>query len=200
MKVLFQSLLLLFSFALVFLWEQTPLVDFTLEIIGLLIGFFILVSFARSRYGKQFTFGGALGIFVLNTIILLLVFATGGFSSAFFFLLYFIIFALVFVFEPYTIIAFCIGVVLIFLPIAIKGDIPGNFIKLGSIILISPLALFFGLEYQKTDAEQEAKLKKSAEKIEEDIEEVIESEGNLSKKDKEKLEDVIDEAEKLRKT
>jgi len=133
-------------------------------------------------------------MFILNTIILLFVFSTGGLSSGFFFLLYFVVFALVFVFEPYTIIAFTIGIVLIFIPEAIKGDVVGNFIRLGSIILISPLAFFFGREYKKSGEREDA-----IESIEKDVKEVIKKEKvNLSKEDLEKLSDVVEETEKLR--
>ncbi len=200
MKVLLQSLLLLLSFALVFVWTNSPLAEFTVQIIGVLIGMYIVASFAGARRGKKLSFGGAFGIFSLNTIILLFIFATGGMSSSFFFLIYFIIFALVFVFEPYTIVSFCIGAVLLLLPIALKDDITGNIIKLASIILISPLALFFGREYQKSGQDEEEVKEKAAERIKEDVEEVIESEkGRINKKDMDKLEDAVIEADKIKK-
>ena len=202
MRVLLQSLLLLFSFALVFIWQQTSLSSYTLPIIGFLVVVFIISSFATSKGGKQISLGGPLGIFILNTIILLFVFSTGGLSSGFFFLLYFVVFALVFVFEPYTIIAFAIGIVLIFIPEAIKGDIFGNFIKLGSIVLISPLAFFFGREYKKSGEDIEKikeKTEEAAEKIQSEVEDVLEEEKpKLKKEDVEKLEEVIEETEKLR--
>ncbi|MEK7502319.1 MAG: hypothetical protein AAB609_02235 [Patescibacteria group bacterium] len=194
MRVLLQSLLLLFSFALVFLWQASPLSSYTLPIIGFLIIVYVVSSLATTKKGKQISLGGPLGMFILNTIILLFVFSTGGLSSGFFFLLYFVVFALVFVFEPYTIIAFTIGIVLIFIPEAIKGDAVGNFIRLGSIILISPLAFFFGREYKKSGEREDA-----IESIGKDVEEVIKKEKvNLSKEDLEKLSDVVEETEKLR--
>ena len=202
MRVLLQSLLLLFSFALVFIWQQTPLSSYTLPIIGFLVVVFIVSSFATSKGGKQISLGGPLGMFILNTVILLFVFSTGGLSSGFFFLLYFVVFALVFVFEPHTIIAFTIGIVLVFIPDAIKGDVVGNFIRLGSIILISPLAFFFGREYKKSGEDVEEikeKTEATAEKIESEVEDVLEEEKpKLKKKDVEKLEEVIEETEKLR--
>jgi len=194
MRVLLQSLLLLFSFALVFIWQVSPLSSYTLPIIGFLIIVYIISSLATTKRGKQISLDGPLGMFILNTIILLFVFSTGGLSSGFFFLLYFVVFALVFVFEPYTIIAFTIGIVLIFIPEAIKGDVVGNFIRLGSIILISPLAFFFGREYKKSGEREDA-----IESIEKDVKEVIKKEKvNLSKEDLEKLSDVVEETEKLR--
>ncbi|OGH14044.1 MAG: hypothetical protein A3H50_03300 [Candidatus Levybacteria bacterium RIFCSPLOWO2_02_FULL_37_10] len=194
MRVLLQSFLLLFSFALVFLWQASPLSSYTLPIIGFLIVIYIVSSLAQTKKGKQISLGGPLGMFVLNTIILLFVFSTGGLSSGFFFLLYFVVFALVFVFEPYTIIAFAIGIVLTFMPEAIKGDVVGNFIRLGSIILISPLAFFFGREYKKSGEQEE-----TIETIKKDVKDVIKKEGKkLSREDLEKLSDVVEETEKLR--
>ena len=107
------------------------------------------------------------------------------------------------VFEPYTIIAFAIGIVLIFIPEAIKGDVIGNFIRLGSIVLISPLAFFFGKEYKKSGEDIEKikeKTEVAAETIEREVEDVLQEEkANLKKKDVEKLEEVIEETKKLRK-
>lgn len=193
MRVLLQSLLLLFSFALVFIWQQTPLSSYTLPIIGFLVVVFIVSSFATSKGGKQISLGGPLGIFILNTVMLLFVFSTGGLSSGFFFLLYFVVFALVFVFEPYTIIAFTIGIVLVFIPDAIRDDVVGNFIRLGSIVLISPLAFFFGKEYKKSGEREEA-----IESIGKDLKEVVEKEKEkISPEDLDKLSQVVEETEKL---
>ena len=203
MRVLLQSLLLLFSFALVFIWQASPISSYTIPIIGFLIVVYIISSLATTKRGKQIALDGPLGMFILNTIILLLVFSTGGLFSGFFFLLYFVVFALVFVFEPYTIIAFAIGIVLIFIPEAIKGDVIGNFIRLGSIVLISPLAFFFGKEYKKSGEDIEKikeKTEVAAETIEREVEDVLQEEkANLKKKDVEKLEEVIEETKKLRK-
>jgi len=193
MRVLLQSLLLLFSFALVFIWQQTPLSSYTLPIIGFLAAVFIVSSLATTKKGKQISLGGPLGMFILNTVILLFVFSTGGLSSGFFFLLYFVVFALVFVFEPYAIIAFAIGIVLVFIPEAIKGDVVGNFIKLGSIVLISPLAFFFGVEYKKSGEREDV-----IESIGKDVKEVVEKEKEkLSPEDLNKLSQVVEETEKL---
>jgi len=80
------------------------------------------------------------------------------------------------------------------MPEAIKGDVVGNFIRLGSIILISPLAFFFGREYKKSGEQEE-----TIETIKKDVKDVIKKEGKkLSREDLEKLSDVVEETEKLR--
>ena len=92
MRVLLQSLLLLFPLLLSFMAGKS---SFFLHspIIGFLIIVYV-VSFLLQQKGKQISLGGPLGMFILNTIILLFVFSTGGLSSGFF-LLYFVVFALV---------------------------------------------------------------------------------------------------------
>ncbi|MDP3988563.1 MAG: hypothetical protein Q8P80_05480 [Candidatus Levybacteria bacterium] len=142
-------------------------------------------------------------IFILNTIILLFIVSTGGFTSSLFFLLYFVAFGIAFVFEPATVFVFVIGAIAFFLQDALKDDVTRNMIMLGSLALISPLAFFFGKEYRMEEkAEQkigqlEEKEKQVAEKIDEDVKKVIQNE-HLSQEGEEKLIDVIKETETLR--
>jgi hypothetical protein len=151
MKFLWQSFLLLLSFGLVFVWQQSPLSNFTIQIMGFLILVYLISSFVAGKRLKQISLGGSFGMFLLNTGVFLFIFSTGGISSGFFFLIYLALFATVFVFEPAVVAAFLTGAVLIFLPDALKNDVAGNFIRLGSLILVSPLAFLFGREYRKED-------------------------------------------------
>ncbi len=168
MKFLLQSLSLLLSFVLVFIWQQTPLSGYTIQIIGFLTIIYLISSFVTSKKIKQISLGGPLEMFVLNIIILLFVFATGGISSNFFFLLYFLLFALVFVFQPETIVSFLIGIILLFLPDTLRDDVMNNFIRIGSLILVSPLAYFFGKGYQKaSNQKKETEKNKTKETIDE---------------------------------
>jgi hypothetical protein len=206
MKLVLQALVLILSFVIVFIWGQTPLSDYTVQILGFLVVLYLIVS-ARKK-GKGFlTMGGEgpWGIFILNTIILLLIFATGSISSSLFFLLYFLGFGIAFVFEPPAIFVFIVGAVLVFLPDALKGDTFGNFIKVGSLLLISPLAYFFGREYRKSDKQEDdiqaldERTKEAADTISEDIEEVVKNEKqNLKQEDMEKLNEILEETDDLR--
>jgi hypothetical protein len=206
MKIVFQSLVLILSFVFVFVWKETPLINYTVALSGVLIVAYILLS-ARKK-GKGFLdMGGEgpWGIFFLNTIILLLIFSTGGIDSILFFLLYFLGFGIAFVFEPAVTFVFVLGVILVFVPDAIKGDLLVNSLKLGSLLLISPLAFFFGKEYRKTDKQDETiealeeRTKEAADTIAEDIEEVIKDEKETLKgADMEKLNEILEETEDLR--
>lgn len=206
MKILLQSLVLVLSFVFVFVWKETPLVNYTVALSGVLIILYILVS-ARKK-GKGFLeMGGEgpWGIFFLNTVILLLIFSTGAIDSTLFFLLYFLGFGVAFVFEPVVTFVFVLGVILVFIPDVIKGDLLVNSLKLGSLLLISPLAFFFGSEYRKNDKQTteiealEERTKDAADTIAKDLEEVIKDEkASLKSEDMEKLNEILEETEDLR--
>lgn len=206
MEFVLQALILILSFTIAFVWHQTPLSAFTVPLVGAMITLYILLS-ARKK-GKGFlTMGGEgpWGIFFLNTVILLLIFSTGSIDSVLFFLLYFLMFGIAFVFEPTLIFVFVLGVIMIFAPDAIKGDLLTNGLKLGSLLLISPLAYFFGRQFRQTDKQDETieameeRAKEAADAISEDIEEVIKDEkANLKSEDVDKLNEVLEETEDLR--
>ncbi|MCL5435291.1 MAG: hypothetical protein M1405_02795 [Patescibacteria group bacterium] len=206
MRFILQALVLILSFVLVFVWQNTPLSGYTVQILGVLVVVYLIISARRKGQGFLTMGGeGPWGIFILNTIILLLVFATGSISSSLFFLLYFLGFGIAFVFEPPAIFIFIVGAVLVFLPDALRGDAFGNFIKVGSLLLISPLVYFFGREYRKSDKEEadiealEERTKEAADTISEDVEEVIKDEkANLKEQDVQKLNEILEETEDLR--
>lgn len=206
MKIVLQALVLILSFVFVFVWKETPLVNYTVALSGALIVLYILFS-ARNK-GKGFVqMGGEgpWGIFFLNTVILLLISSTGGIDSVLFFLLYFLCFGIAFAFEPVVIFVFVLGAILVFIPEALKGDLLVNLLKLGSLLLISPLAFFFGNEYRNNDKENEAivaleeRTKDAADTISKDLEEVIKDEkDSLKDEDMEKLNEILEETEDLR--
>lgn len=205
MKFVFQSLTLLASFVLIFAWEQTGLSDFTVQALAGLIVVYILITFIRRKRHPHEAFGGPLDIFILNTAIFLLIYLTNDIISPLFFLLYFLGFGITFIFEPATVFVFAVCTVVIFLPEAMKNTSLESFIKLGSLLLISPLAFFFGQEYKDQDkevAKREAlqeRSKEAADTIAHDVKEVIVSEDkNLKPKDVEKLNDILEETEDLR--
>ncbi len=187
---------------MVFIWNNSGLSEQTVPILGLLVLIYLILS-ARKK-GKAFlTMGGdgPLGIFILNSVILLLIFSTGSIDSPLFFLLYFLAFGIAFVFEPLTVFVFTIGTISILLPSA--GNNSENLLLLGSLLLISPLAYFFGREYRKSDkkdAEVEAIRERSefaADEISKDVEEVL-KDKNLDSKDIERLNEILEETDDLR--
>jgi hypothetical protein len=201
-----QAFVLVLSFLCIFLWQNTPLSGYTTPILGLLIVVYFAMSFRKK--GKEFlNFGGEnpLGVFVLNTLIFIIVFSTGSVNSVLFFLLYFLAFGVAFVFEPSVTFVFVLGAILIFVPDILKGDLTTNLLKVGSLLLISPLAYFFGEEYRKNDAEEteiealDERAKEAADTISADIADVLKDEkASLKSEDLDKLNEVLEETEDLR--
>lgn len=206
MKIIFHALLLTIAFGLVFIWEQSPLADFTVQGLALLVLFYLVITIIRKkRNPKLEMFGSTSDIFILTTAILLLINITGNLYSPLFFLLYFLGFGITFIFEPISVFLFTIGTVLIFLPQALKNNAIESYIRLGSIVLISPLAYFFGQEYnerikqeQKTK-EMDERLKETANVIAKDIEILLTKEEQFMKdEDVEKINEILEETEELR--
>lgn len=208
MRVLKQSVLIILAFGFVFIWQQTPLSDYTIQILGLFTAIFLILSaFKKSSrsLGRMLESQNSWSIFFLTSIVLLLIFSTGGLNSNLFFLLYFLSFGIAFVFEPLTVFTFVIGALLIFLPDAATNDVMGNTVKLGSLALISPLAFFFGREFRQEEKQSETiasmktTTKEVANKIEADVD-LIKEDKNLPTKELEKLAEIQEEAQELRDT
>lgn len=177
MKFVSQSLLLLLSFAFVFVWQQLKLTAFTIPLIALFIAIFLILSVFRKStgsLGKTLESEGSWSIFFLTSIVLLVVITTGTFNSAFFFLLYFLGFGLALVFEPGVVFVYMLSLLLLFFPSTVSDDVMGNSLKIGSVILISPLAFFFGIQFRREQAQEKeiAGLKKALKKTKEEEKEL----------------------------
>jgi hypothetical protein len=222
-QLLKQALFLLSSFSVVFFWKESSLVEFTIPLLGFLVFLYLLISSKKpllwkkseavensqkhSRVqNKKKTFNkDAINIFILNTIVFLLIFSTGSLRSPLFFLLYFISFGIAFVLLPQIVFVFILGSILILLPDVLSNQPPSdtklfveNLVKLASLGLISPLAYFFGREYQERIIHQEQD-KEVAEIISNEAANVLNNEEEkLSEEDKEQLVDIIEETEKLK--
>ena len=197
-----QSILLLVSFIFLFVFEQAKLTDLTPQLIGILVFIFIILSAGRK---KQISLSGPWGVFILNTVIFLVIFSTGGISSGFFFVLYFVVFAMAFVFDPNLAFIFAAGSLIVFLPVIFQGNTIENIIKIGSLFLISPLAYFFGNMFKKQEknddkvVEVKERAQDAADNISKDVQTVLSDEKQkLEPQDVEKLNDILEETEDLR--
>lgn len=223
-QLLKQAFFLLSSFGVIFLWKESPLAEFTIPTLGFLVFLYLLLSSKKPLLWKksqsvenrqEYSAGqnkkkafnkDEINIFILNTIVFLLIFSTGSLRSPLFFLLYFISFGIAFVLLPQIVFVFILGSILIFLPDALSNQtssdtklILENLIKLASLGLISPLAYFFGREYQERIIHQEQD-KEVAEIISNEAANVLNNEEDrLNEEDKEQLVDIIEESEKLKK-
>lgn len=206
MRFISQSFVIFASLFLAFVWHLTSLSNYTVPAIGVLIVLYLLAFIKKGNAAKPNSqTKESFGVFILITAILLLIFTTNSISSTFFFLIYFLSFGIAFIFEPAVIFSFTIGIMLIFLPDAVRNDLLGNFMRLGSLLLISPLAFFFGREYRKREAQDEdieafgERTKEAADTISKDVEKVLKDEKQILKHhDIEKLNEILEETEDLR--
>ncbi len=206
MKLFLHTLVLSASFGIIFLWENTPLAGYTIQLLALLVIVYTIIHLIRRRKHREDEAGGMLDVFILNTTIFLLIFATGNLASWFFFLLYFLGFGITFIFEPETVFVFAVGTILMFVPEVItNGGSVGTYIQLGSFLLISPLPYFFGKEYRDREKEAEAidelaeRSNEAGNTIAKDVEDVLQNEKkNLQPKDVEKMNEILEETEDLR--
>lgn len=207
MKFFLHAFVLVLSFAFIFVWEMTPLADYTIQALAIMVVIYLVTQFIRRKRNPESTYGGGIpDVFALNTAIFLLIFATGALESWFFFLLYFLGFGITFIFEPASVFVFALGTVLVFIPqVLTNGGSLGTYIQLGSFLLISPLPYFFGKEYrdrevQETEIENlEERSEDAGKTIAQDVEEVLQHEKeNLKSEDVEKLNEILEETEDLR--
>lgn len=202
MKFYKDALIMLSSFIVVFIWQNSQLAEYTIPFVGFLVFLFLLISFKRKQ---NLNLGGPVNFFILNTILLLFIFSTGGITSNLFFLIYFLLFAAAFIMDPRSVFIIPIGLIIIFWSQIFQGDVTANIIKMASISILSPLAYFFGIQFKKNDKASDEILKTkeraiaSADEISSDVKEVIESgKSKLNPREINKLNEILEETKDLR--
>jgi len=164
-KFLTHSLFLLLAVVLAFLWTNSPTLSlYTLQLIAI----FILLFFANHLFFQQQTKSGkrknlprlnlTVDAVVFTMVVMLLVYSTGGLTSPLFFLVYFLMFGLALFFEPLVSVSLAAAIILMFLITPTNQQPLTEALQLFSLILITPLALFFGSQYLKV-LESEEKIK-----------------------------------------
>ena len=207
MNILRQSLVLFSSFLIIFLWEVTPLINFTVPILGFLAFLFLIIMIKKKGLHPAAMMGDSANwsVFLLNTLVFLLILATGGINSSLFFLIYFVGFGIAFVFEPVVVFVFLLGTTAVLLPLILQDDVFGNAVKSGSLLIVGPLAYFFGREYRKEEEEDAAlhsledEAHKKATAIEKSVVDVLDQEKDvLDKETLKKLKGVLKNSNELR--
>jgi hypothetical protein len=188
-----EALIFILLIAAVFLWQKSTLSAYTVPLLGLLTFIYLVSTFKRSKQIK------ALPVFLLTVSSLLLILSTGGIYSALFFLLYFLSFTIAFVLQPQTVFTFNLILFLFFLPESLQGDSLINLTKISSLLLLSPLAYFFGKEIQSRE-KKEKQVKETVKRIQSDIAEVVKTDGaNLKEQEVKELADAISQTRELEK-
>jgi hypothetical protein len=143
---LVHSLILIICIALAFVFPQTPLAPYDVEIAA---GLFVVLFLSRhiSLFSKKTRLFESV---VFTFIIMGVITTTGGLGSPYFFLIYFLLFALTLLLEPLIPIIVTIALMLFFL-FSLSGTITiMQLLPIFSLALLTPFALILGNEYEET--------------------------------------------------
>lgn len=184
---------------------STPLASYMAPILGLIIIFSCIFIIIRQRSvrqglgqvskGEDIFSGSPIEVATVIVVLMLAVFLTDGLASNLFFLIYFLLFGIVFLFEPATVFILLIALFVVFYQSLGEGDIVSNLIKLGSFALLSPVFYFFGREF--------ARREKLEEEIDDKTGQILEDARVLRNKKRgedetDQIDDIIEKAEELR--
>jgi len=164
-KFLLHSLFLISAVVLAFFWTANPFLSiYTLQLTAVFILLFFLNQFlARHRRGK---INLTIDAVVFTMVVMLLVTSTGGLTSPLFFLIYFLMFGLALFFEPLITLTLTSAMILFFIFTPTKQNTAEEALQLFSLLLVTPLALFFGKQYlQVLRDEEKIKILEEEEKI-----------------------------------
>jgi len=164
-KFLLHSLFLISAVVLAFFWTSNSFLSiYTLQLTAVFILLFFLNQFlARHRRGK---INLTIDAVVFSMVVMLLVTSTGGLTSPLFFLIYFLMFGLALFFEPLITLTLTAAMILFFIFTPTKQNTAEEALQLFSLLLVTPLALFFGKQYlQVLRDEEKIKILEEEEKI-----------------------------------
>jgi len=197
MRLFNQSLTITLALLFVLIIISTPLSTYMTQILGfvILVSVIFIIIKKRQKKDEELFMGSNPEVFVIITSLLLAVFLTGGSNSGLFFLLYFLLFGIVFLYEPATVFVLLLGLILVFSQSLSEGDLLLNLIKLGSLALLSPVSFFFGREFAKREM-LEKKIKDKTGQIIEDAQTLREQTNNEEVIDE--IDDIAEKAEELR--
>lgn len=146
---------------------------------------------------SQLFSGTPVELFVITSIIMFIISLTQGLASPLFFFLYFLLFLLAFMCSPITVWVFLASVILYFFPQASENLNLNTFIKLGSLLLISPIAYFIGREFERRQLLNQQIQTKTDEIIQEA--QLLKEDGSLKSADEtEVIDEIIEEAVSLK--
>jgi hypothetical protein len=157
-RFIIHSILLLIISGATFAWVKSPLATYTLQLTGLLVIAYVLNGYlARKKVALALRHKVTLDLILMSAVTFLLILSTGSLYSPLFFLVYFLLFGVALLFEPLSAVSlalFASG----FLLLGNQKEILAELLQLGSMFLITPLAVIFGKQYLKLSAD-ESKIK-----------------------------------------
>lgn len=158
-RFLLHTALLILAVAGVFFWLNSPLEPFTLQLVAILVLLYFGSHWLKNKKPKWFTRSTiTLDISILTSMILLLVTETGTLASPFFFLVFFLLFGVAMLYEVEATLVLTGSLILyfLFLPTTNLSDY-AHLGQLVALVMITPLAIFTGHQYETTLAEKQAK-------------------------------------------
>lgn len=145
-KELVHSFILIVCVALSFVFPQTPLAQYDIEIAA---GLFIVIFIAR-KFNLFSRKTRLLESTVFTLIIMVIVNTTGGLHSQFFFLIYFLLFALTLLLEPIIPIIITLALMIFYLFTLPTQSSLTQLLPIFSLACLTPFALLLGNEYEET--------------------------------------------------
>lgn len=160
-RFLLHTILLIASAAGIYFWLSLPtLSPYTLQLVAVLILLYLGSHWLRSHRPKWFHRSTiTIDITLITSMILLLVTETGTLTSPFFFLCYFLLFGVAMLYEIEATLALT-GVLIIFfmfIPGTNLSDL-AHLSELIALIMITPLAIFTGHQYESSLTEKQARI------------------------------------------
>jgi len=153
-RFLLHTLFLIVAVALAFFWTSNPQLSYyNLQLTAVFVLFFFLNQIISRRRRQKINL--TIDAVIFTVVILLLVTSTGGLTSPVFFLIYFLMFGLALLFEPLISVSLTAVIVLFFLFTPTKEEPLQELLQLFSLLLITPVALFFGKQYLKVLQDEE---------------------------------------------
>lgn len=153
-KFLLHSSFLIAAVLLAFFWTSNPFLSYyNLQLIAVFVLFFFINQIIARHHRAKINL--TIDAVIFTMIILLLVISTGGLASPLFFLIYFLMFGLALLFDPLISLSLTLAMVLFFLFTPSQSEPKNELLQLFSLVLITPVALFFGKQYLKVLQDEE---------------------------------------------
>jgi len=145
-KVFIHSILVALALGLSYFIAKTPLAEYSLQISGLLVALYMLISFLIRK--KFLTAGSRVvfDIFIFSFAVSFLLFTTGGFTSPIFFLTYFLLFGMALLSAPVTSVVAALVFAILFV-LTPRSDFWTEILQIVSLIAIAPISIMFGKQY-----------------------------------------------------
>lgn len=139
-KTLFTAIALALTSLITFFWVQSPLSRYNLQLVAVLA---ILFLISQKIAGDNFL-AHPTNLIIFTATTLLLVAETGGLESPVFFLVYFLLFGTALLASTSIVLTLTLLIMIFFAPSLTSAEAA---IQLSSLLLITPLAIFFGQQY-----------------------------------------------------